>query len=72
MVHTSFLLIYFYEHFSIIALVLQNFLVAAQRSRVEQWYGASSNASWYEVCDITAKFTPRPYKSASPRGVGMG
>lgn len=45
MVHTSFLLTYFYEHFHTIAPILQNFPALAQRSRAKRWYGASSDAS---------------------------
>ncbi|KAE9459110.1 hypothetical protein C3L33_08986, partial [Rhododendron williamsianum] len=38
----------------------------------EQWQGTSSDASWYEACDIEANFTPRPYSIPSPGVMGVG
>lgn len=72
MVHTSFFLAYFFEHFHTAAPVSRTFLASANRSRAEQWFGTSSDVSWYKVCDIAANFTPRPYSFASPGVVGIG
>lgn len=72
MVHTSFLLASFLEHFHTIAPVLRTFLASANRSWAERWFGTSSDASWYETCDIAVNFTPRPCSSASPGVVSMG
>ncbi|KAE9445285.1 hypothetical protein C3L33_22818, partial [Rhododendron williamsianum] len=72
MAHTNFLLAYFFEHFRSIAPVPLAFQASRQRSRAEQWYGTSSNASWYEACDIEANFTPRPYNIPSPGVMGVG
>ncbi|KAI8535527.1 hypothetical protein RHMOL_Rhmol10G0181000 [Rhododendron molle] len=72
MVHTSFLLTYFYEHFHTIALVLRYFPALTQWSRAERCYEASSDASWYEACDVATNFTASPYSSAPLGVVGMG
>lgn len=72
MVHTNFLLAYFFEHFHVVAPVPRTFQSSAQWSRAEQWYGTSNNVSWYEACDIEANFTPRPYCSTSPGVIGVG
>ncbi|KAE9452368.1 hypothetical protein C3L33_15731, partial [Rhododendron williamsianum] len=72
MAHTNFLLAYFFEHFRSIAPVPLAFQASGQRSRVEKWQGTSSNASWYEACDIEANLTPRPYNIASPGVMGVG
>ncbi|KAE9465282.1 hypothetical protein C3L33_02812, partial [Rhododendron williamsianum] len=72
MVHTSFLLAYFFEHFPIVAPPSRTFQASAARSRAEQWYGTSNDVSWYEACNVAANFTPRPYNSASPGVVGIG
>ncbi|KAE9462378.1 hypothetical protein C3L33_05714, partial [Rhododendron williamsianum] len=66
MAHTNFLLAYFFEHFRSVAPIPLAFQASGQRSRAEQWHGTSSNASWYEACDIEANFTPRPYNIPSP------
>ncbi|KAE9465168.1 hypothetical protein C3L33_02948, partial [Rhododendron williamsianum] len=66
MVHTNFLLAYFFEHFPVVAPIPQTFQASTQRSRAEQWYGTSSDVSWYEAYDIAANFTPRPYSVTSP------
>lgn len=72
MVHTSFLLAYFFEHFPTIAPVLRTFLASVQRSRAERWFGTNSDASWHEACDTAANFIPRPYSSTSSGVVGIG
>lgn len=72
MVHTSFLLAYFFEHFPFIAFVPQNFLASATRSQSERWIGTSSDALWYEVCDVAENFVLHPYGSTTPRIVGLG
>ncbi|KAE9444999.1 hypothetical protein C3L33_23103, partial [Rhododendron williamsianum] len=72
MVHTSFLLAYFFEHFHTITPLPRTFLASANRSWAERWFGTSSDASWYEACDIAVNFTPRPYSFTSPGVVGIG
>ncbi|KAE9444591.1 hypothetical protein C3L33_23511, partial [Rhododendron williamsianum] len=72
MAHSTFLLAYFFEHFRIIAPDPLVFEASGVRSRVEQWHGTSSEASWYEVCDIEVNFIPRPYNIPSPGLMGMG
>ncbi|KAE9467466.1 hypothetical protein C3L33_00633, partial [Rhododendron williamsianum] len=72
MVHTNFLLAYFFKHFRAIAPVPLAFQASGQRSRAEQWQGTSSNASWYEACDVKTNFTPRPFNITSPGVMGMG
>ncbi|KAE9445244.1 hypothetical protein C3L33_22857, partial [Rhododendron williamsianum] len=72
MAHTNFLLAYFFEHFRSVAPVSLAFQASRQRSCAEQWHGTSSNASWYEACDIEANFTQRPYNIPSPSVMGVG
>ncbi|KAE9444619.1 hypothetical protein C3L33_23483, partial [Rhododendron williamsianum] len=47
-------------------------LASGLRSHAEQWHGTSSEASWYEACDIEANFTQRPYSIPSPGVMGVG
>lgn len=72
MVHTNFLLAYFFEHFHIAAPVPRVFPASSQRSRAELWHGTSSNASWNELCDVEANFSPQPYSVAAPGVIGVG
>ncbi|KAI8524922.1 hypothetical protein RHMOL_Rhmol13G0187200 [Rhododendron molle] len=72
MAHTNFLLAYFFDHFHSIAPVPLAFQASGQRSRAERWQGTSSNASWYEVCDMEANFTMRPNNIAAPGVMGVG
>lgn len=72
MVHTSFLLVYFFEPLPIVTPVPRTFPASANRSQAERWFGSNSDVTWYEVCDIAENFIPRPYSSVTPGVVGIG
>ncbi|XP_058191445.1 uncharacterized protein LOC131308524 [Rhododendron vialii] len=72
MVHTSFILTYFFEHFPIIALAPHEFLASSSRSRSERWFGTNSDSLWYRACDVEESFVPRPYGTTTPGVVGLG
>lgn len=71
MVHTSFLLTYFYEHFPTIALVPRSFPASAQRSRVEWWYGTSSDATTPGMRLVILRRTLPRAPTTSPGVVGI-
>lgn len=64
MLHTHFLLAFFYKRFLITAPVPRTFRVqGAAHFWTEWWSGASSKVPWVDYCDCEGNFLSRPYTS---------